>query len=107
MPHRKAKPDAADPMPYESAGETTKELDRIILFSDAVFAIALTLLVLDIRVPDLDRKTAAAELPAALAHLAPKFFGFALSFWMVAAYWMFHHRICRHLVRYDHGLIIY
>lgn len=101
-------PDApAAPAPErESAKENAKELDRIILFSDAVFAIAITLLILEIRVPELARETAADRMPHALLELLPKFMGFFISFWMIAIYWVFHHQMCRHLRRYSRALIM-
>lgn len=98
------KPDAAPAK--ESAKENAKELDRIIFFSDAVFAIAITLLVLEIRIPTLARETAAEKLPHALLELLPKFMGFFISFWMIAVNWVFHHQMCRHLRRYSRALIM-
>jgi uncharacterized membrane protein len=60
--------------------ENGRELDRIVFFSDAVFAIAITLLVLDIRVP---ANLAAEELPDRLLGLWPKFFSYMLSFLVI------------------------
>ena len=75
--------------------------ERLIFFSDAVFAIAITLLVIDIRIPS----NAAADLGGALRDLMPNFLGFGISFLVIAAYWMAHHRSFRHIHRYDGVLI--
>ena len=78
---------------------------RIEYFSDAVFAIALTLLVLDIRVPEV-RHPGSQLLPAIL-NLWPTLFAYALSFFIIALNWVFHHRKFRALVGYDTGLIVW
>lgn len=75
--------------------------ERLIFFSDAVFAIAITLLVIDIRLPS----NAGEDLTGALRHLMPNFLGFAISFLVIAAYWMAHHRTFRRIHRYDGTLI--
>ena len=75
-------------------------------FSDAVFAIAITLLALDLKVPQVSESLAAAELPSALLELWPKFFSFLLSFWLIAFYWLAHHRIFHHVRAYDHGILL-
>jgi uncharacterized membrane protein len=56
--------------------DAENSLQRIIFFSDAVFAIAITLLVLDIRVPSVPQDLAAIEQPQAIAALWPKFLSY-------------------------------
>ena len=60
-------------------------------FSDAVFAIAMTLLAVDIRVPQVPGD----ELGAAVAAQLPEFGAYVLSFVVTAAYWLSHHRLFR------------
>jgi len=72
--------------------------DRIAFFSDAVFAIALTLLVLDIRLPEgLDD----ADVGGALLELLPQFFAYALTFAVLGINWVSHHRKYRYIERFD------
>jgi len=52
-------------------------------FSDAVIAIAITLLALELEVPQIPENLAAAQLPSALLELWPKLFSFVLSFWII------------------------
>jgi hypothetical protein len=68
----------------ERSPEAVKDRDRIVNLSDGVFAIAITLLVLDIRVPDILEGMVATELPAALLSLWPKYFGYVLSFVVIS-----------------------
>ena len=82
-----------------------RELDRIVNFSDAIFAIALTLLVLDIRVPEIPDDLVADELPAQLLALWPKYFGYVLSFVVIISFWNIHHSIFSSIRGYDRGLI--
>ncbi|AYF97250.1 TMEM175 family protein [Protaetiibacter intestinalis] len=82
-----------------SRGEGT---ERIAFFSDAVFAIALTLLVLDIRLPE---GLEPDELWPALGELWPQFFAYALTFAVLGINWITHHRKFRLMERFDTGLI--
>lgn len=76
--------------------------DRIAFFSDAVFAIALTLLVLDIRLPE---GLSDEELWPELVALWPQLFAYALTFAVLGINWIAHHRKFRVIRRFDAGLI--
>lgn len=82
------------------------QLERMILFSDAIFAIAITLLVLEIKVPDINRHVATDEmLLKALDELVPKLIGFLLSFFFVGLYWTIHHRMFGYVINYNRKLL--
>ncbi len=89
-----------------------KELRRIEAFSDGVFAIACTLLVLEIAVPHLDDVTRPAALWPALKRLWPSFLAYLLSFGSILVAWAGHHRALSALVRsskaflYANGLLL-
>jgi uncharacterized membrane protein len=79
-------------------------LERIVFFSDAVMAIAITLLAIDLRLPDVAGATN-EEFLNLLANLAPHYFSFAVSFAVIAVYWIAHHRMFRFIVRWNGGLL--
>lgn len=89
--------------PEDRRVESGSEIERTVFFSDAVFAIALTLLALEIRPPAVPDDS--AELRRALLGLWPHFFSFLLSFWVVGTYWMGHHRVFRYVRGYDRRLL--
>jgi uncharacterized membrane protein len=70
----------------EVRAEGGRDLDRIIFFSDAVFAIVITLLVLDIRVPQIPPDLVSQELPSRISALGPKFLNYVISFLVLAVY---------------------
>ncbi len=77
-------------------------LDRLAAFSDGVFAIAITLLIL----PLADAQIDPDHVGESLAALAPRGFTFALSFAVIGRYWLVHHDNVRALVRSDQGLLL-
>src|SRR5215216_2093864 len=82
-----------------------KELDRIVNFSDGVFAIVITLLVLDIRVPNIPEGLVSQELLSRILALEPKFLSYVISFLVIAIYWQVHHRVFRPIRSYDSTLL--
>jgi len=83
------------------------QLERMILFSDAVFAIAITLLVIEIKIPELEKGETLTEhlLLEKLAHLIPKFIGFIISFLLIGQYWIVHHRMFGFVINFSDKLI--
>ena len=65
--------------------------DRLEAFSDGVFAIILTLLVLELRAPGLPAHSNLAQYAVAMAPLIPKFVSFVLTFAMICIHWVSHH----------------
>jgi uncharacterized membrane protein len=89
--------------PENSWIEGGSDVERLVFFSDAVFAIAITLLALEIRLPEM-REPTTHKLATALIGLLPQFYGFAISFWIIAVYWLAHHRIFRYIRADDRRL---
>ncbi len=77
------------------------ETERTMFFSDAVFAIAMTLLVLDLKLPAIAPDTTAEELRSLLLDQLEPLAAFILSFILVGRLWMNHHRKFAAIQRYD------
>jgi uncharacterized membrane protein len=98
------------PMPsstrYPRHGENGG-FDRVVYFTDAVFAIAMTLLVVEIGVPETIE--GAAEDPAAmlgaLGDKGPLIFAFFLGCYVIGSYWAAHHRFMTWLAAVDRGFV--
>jgi uncharacterized membrane protein len=84
--------------------ETGLSFERVVFFSDAVFAIVITLLVLELKVPHLTEHSEPA-LRGALVGLLPRVAGFVISFLIIGLMWIEHHRIFRYIADYDSGLL--
>jgi len=80
-----------------------EDTGRLEAFSDGVFAIAITLLVLEIAVPHVD---ASKSLGDELLHLWPSYFGYGVSFITIGIMWANHHGVFRDIERYDHTLLV-
>ncbi|WP_436345150.1 TMEM175 family protein [Natronorubrum sp. FCH18a] len=78
-----------------------EDTDRMEALSDGVFAIVLTLLVLQFEVPDVS----ASELPSAVADQETLLVSYLLSFVVVGLYWIIHHNLFRYIVAHDRILL--
>jgi uncharacterized membrane protein len=78
------------------------ETNRIEAFSDGVFAIAITLLILEIKVPSPEQ----GRLAAALLRQWPSYLAFFLSFAYIGIMWMNHHRMFTHIRRSNDTLLL-
>ena len=76
-------------------------LSRFESFSDGVFAIAITLLVLDFGIPDLPRTAGNVEIVRRLLSLWPNFLGYVTSFIVIGVLWINHHALFHFLRRVD------
>lgn len=82
-------------------------LERLIFFSDAVFAIAITLLALEIRLPaGAEGHLSEAELLAQLTGIWQKYLAYAISFLVIGVFWISHHRKFRYIKRYNGVLML-
>jgi uncharacterized membrane protein len=82
------------------------EYDRILFFSDAVFAIAITLLIVDLpgRLGQLDSR--GFDSARALRQALPAIGGFWLGFAVIGLFWMGHHSLFRHVTGFDRRLML-
>ena len=85
--------------------EFQPKTSRLEAFSDGVFAIIVTIMVFDVKLPPLGSQPSPAELSSAFAALAPKFFSFIISFLVVAAFWAHHHQLFHSVERTDRKLL--
>jgi uncharacterized membrane protein len=76
------------------------EYDRVLFFSDAVFAIAITLLVVDLRVPDVVPNAAQQ-----IKNSNGRILSFAISFLVIGLFWMGHHHVFRYITALDRPAI--
>jgi uncharacterized membrane protein len=80
------------------------DLGRIVAFTDGVMAVAITLLVLNIDVPDLPSGRE-GELTDELVDLLPSLGAYALAFALIGRYWTIHHRLFENLKAFDGALM--
>ena len=79
------------------------DLNRVVYFSDAVFAIAMTLLALSLHLPSkLGNNRVGDEIVSEL----PSVLAYFLSFAVIGLYWLAHHRLFRYMVRIDPTMMI-
>jgi uncharacterized membrane protein len=84
----------------DPAADRRLGFERFIFFSDAVFAIAITLLVLDLKPPH--GRAGQFDLTTQI----PNLIGFGLSFYVVGRYWLAHHALFETVRAYDRRLLV-
>ena len=87
--------------PHEKLPEYTLTTKRIEALSDGVFAIVMTLLVIEIKVPEVSSQAGRSEFLNSLSHLWPEFFYYMTSFVILGVYWMGHHKQFHYIKRSD------
>ena len=83
-----------------------RNVERLGAFTDGVLAIAITLLVLDIRLPEGVAAMSDAALGGALKAIWPKYLGYVISFLVIGNYWMVHTAKFRELKAVNHRFIV-
>jgi uncharacterized membrane protein len=104
LPHRFARFMLCGGKGWCGAMETNRN-ERLILFSDAVIAITITLLVLELRLPEPVEGLNDAGLWAALVGLGPQFQAYLVSFLVIALFWTGHRAKFEVILRSSAGLI--
>jgi uncharacterized membrane protein len=91
--------------PVSRAGHL--EYDRILFFTDAVFAIAITLLIVDLPV-QVERTSSSSTFSSSsqLHKDLPGIIGFGISFAVVALFWLAHHSMYRYIKAIDRPLVL-
>lgn len=79
--------------------------DRLEAFSDGVVAIIITIMILELKLPDLNKDSSTVDIRSHLSHLLPYFITYAFSFLMIAVFWTNHHHMFHLLDRADEPLL--
>jgi uncharacterized membrane protein len=83
----------------------SEEFSRVLAFSDGLFAIAMTLLVVAIAVPQLADAASVGDLAESLDEKSSEFVSFFISFAVIGRYWVAHHQFFARLASMDGGLV--
>lgn len=78
---------------------------RVEALTDGIFAVAMTLLVIELKVPDPHLLHSQHDLAQALADLTPKALSWVISFFVLAVFWISHHRLFHYVRHVDTGLL--
>ncbi len=94
-------------MAKQTAGEEAqKETGRVEAFSDGVFGIAITLLILEIKIPQPAEVLGKMSLAVALARQWPAYISYLTSFLTILIMWINHHRLFRHIRKTDDNFLL-
>jgi uncharacterized membrane protein len=95
-------------MTNETRNEIHKEfqVERMILFSDAVFAIVITLMAIELRLPEKEGRYTPDDFSHAIVHLIPVILAYIVSFFFIGMIWYQHLKFFSIVKSYDRGLVI-
>lgn len=79
--------------------------DRLEAFSDGVVAIIITIMIIELKLPDLNKNSSAIDIIKHIRHLLPYFITYAFSFMMIAIFWTNHHHMFHLLEKADEPLL--
>lgn len=79
---------------------------RLEALADGVFAIAMTILVLEVKVPEIAERRSIEALGRALGHAWPTLLAYFFSFFMLGLFWFWHHRLTAKLRRIDGSILV-
>lgn len=82
------------------------QVERLAFFSDAVFAIALTLLIIEFRVPVVTKDSTLQSVCRQLFDLRFQLFSLLVSFTLISKYWIRHHFLFKHIINYNNQIVI-
>jgi uncharacterized membrane protein len=90
-----------------AVAEAVRDTGRVEAFSDGVFAVAITLLVLNIQVPKLGASATWLSLLVELGKQWPTYLAYSVSFAFILIMWINHHNLFRLIRRNDHNFLIF
>ena len=82
------------------------QVERLAFFSDAVFAIAITLLIIEFRVPVITKDSTWDSVWEQLVEMKYKLLALCISFMLIANYWIKHHALFKHIHSYNQRIVI-
>ena len=103
---KKNHPPHSDGLQGEKHPKQDFQVERIAFFSDAVFAIAITLLIIEFHPPHMSKDTTHAEVWHEVREMKLKFAALVLSFVLIVGYWMRHHLLFKQIHNYNRHIII-
>jgi len=78
-----------------------KETNRLEMFSDGVFAIAITLMAIEIHPPSVTRGDTEPVVWEKFKEMLPEFLGLLVSFWLIGSAWLRHHQLFKYVDNFD------
>jgi uncharacterized membrane protein len=93
------------PAPGDATPHHGLDFERLLFFSDAVFAIAITLLIIEVHLPELPPDPTDQDIAAGLQAVLPQIFAYGLSFATIGLYWLAHWRRYRYVDGVDERLV--